>query len=148
MAYAAYSESFNALGTGLQSVRVAPAHAVPSLKQLMVLDVTVPSTDAFKVRRLLAGFVYTGVLRCIPKLRDRKLLDRLGCRRRERFDDTTHRAMVGKPRSAQDADERQGQHDANQNQTLLAIQLAPEGSGVPCREQQPDQPSRERVSRG
>lgn len=67
MAYAAYCESFNALNGTL----VAPP-ACP--KRLMVLGVTVPSCDAFKVRRLLASCPDAGVLRCIPKLRDRTVV--------------------------------------------------------------------------
>ena len=49
MAYAAYCESFNALNSTVVDAPVA------SPKKLMVLDVTVPSCEAFKVRRLLAG---------------------------------------------------------------------------------------------
>ena len=33
---------------------------------LRVLDITVPSLDAFRVRRMLAAFGNAGVLRCIP----------------------------------------------------------------------------------
>lgn len=33
---------------------------------LRVLDITVPSLDAFRVRRMLAAFRNAGVLRCIP----------------------------------------------------------------------------------
>ena len=68
MAYAAYCESFNALNGTLE---VAPA---ASPKRLMVLGVTVPSCDAFKIRRLLASCPDAGVLRCIPKLRDRTVV--------------------------------------------------------------------------
>lgn len=68
MAYAAYCESFNALNNTFVDAPVARP------KKLMVLDITVPSCDAFKVRRLLASCPQTGVLRCIPKLRDRTVV--------------------------------------------------------------------------
>ena len=68
MAYAAYSESFNALNSTVIDAPVA------SPKKLMVLDVTVPSCEAFKVRRMLAGCPHAGVLRCIPKLCDRTVV--------------------------------------------------------------------------
>lgn len=68
MAYAAYCESFNALNG---QVTAAPSGCA---KKLMVLDVTVPSCDAFKVRRLLASCPQAGVLRCIPRLRDRTVV--------------------------------------------------------------------------
>ena len=36
----------------------------------MVLDVTVPSCDAFQVRHLLSSCPNAGVLRCVPRLHD------------------------------------------------------------------------------
>lgn len=68
MAYAAYCESFNALNETLVTAPTA------SLKKLMVLEVTVPSCEAFRVRRLLADCPQAGVLRCTPKLRDRSVV--------------------------------------------------------------------------
>lgn len=68
MAYAAYHESF-----GANSFSALPAQSAAPAK-LMVLDVTVPSCDAFEVRRLLAGCPDTGVLRCVPKPHDRAVL--------------------------------------------------------------------------
>ena len=66
MAYAAYRESFGANRSCLvpQERRLRPA------EKPVVLDVTVPSRDAFRVRRLLAGFPDTGVVRCVPRPRD------------------------------------------------------------------------------
>lgn len=64
MAYAAYRESF---GT---SSRYLPPEAHPLPHELLVLDVTVPSRDAYQVRRLLAGCPETGVVRCVPRPRD------------------------------------------------------------------------------
>jgi hypothetical protein len=63
MAYAAYRESF-----GANSVDASPQCRRP--EHLMVLDVTVPSQDAFRVRQLLARCPATGVLRCVPRLHD------------------------------------------------------------------------------
>ncbi|MDB5966220.1 MAG: hypothetical protein JWQ72_2720 [Polaromonas sp.] len=71
MAYAAYSESFNGLRP-VPAHRVPPVHLVP--ENLVVLDLTVPSCDAYRVRRLLAACPHTGVLRCIPRLRDRAVM--------------------------------------------------------------------------
>ena len=64
MAYAAYCDSYNALGT-----RALPVQS-KQLNKLMVLDVTVPSCEAYEVRRLVHECPQAGVLRCIPKLRD------------------------------------------------------------------------------
>lgn len=64
MAYAAYRESFGANSpAAVQTLHVLN-------RQLMVLDLTVPSAEAFRVRRLLAGCPDTGVLRCIPRPHD------------------------------------------------------------------------------
>jgi hypothetical protein len=64
MAYAAYRESFG----------VNRCYALPEeqgqIKQLVVLDFTVPSRDAFEVRRLLASCPGAGVVRCVPRPRD------------------------------------------------------------------------------
>ena len=68
MAYAAYHDSFGANGF---SASPAPP-VLPG--RLMVLDITVPSCDAFQVRRLLSRCPNTGVLRCVPKPRDRAVL--------------------------------------------------------------------------
>ena len=68
MAYAAYRDSF-----GANSFTALPAQPVlPG--RLMVLDFTVPSCEAFQVRRLLSRCPHTGVLRCVPKPRDRSVL--------------------------------------------------------------------------
>lgn len=68
MAYAAYYESFGAnSSTALPAQPLLPG-------RLMVLDVTVPSCDAFQVRRLLSRCPDTGVLRCVPKPHDRAVL--------------------------------------------------------------------------
>lgn len=64
MAYAAYRESF-----GTARFNQAPqARGRP--EQLMVLELTVPSSEAFQVRRLLAGCPDAGVLRCVPRPQD------------------------------------------------------------------------------
>mgnify|MGYP000851063454 CR=1 FL=1 len=60
MAYAAYRESLGPVIT----------RSVPDAPVWMVLDVTVPSSDAATLRRALAACPQTGVLRCIPKLDD------------------------------------------------------------------------------
>jgi hypothetical protein len=68
MAYAAYRESFGANNPpALQAVHVLD-------RQLVVLDLTVPSGEAFRVRRLLAGCADTGVVRCIPRPHDSLVL--------------------------------------------------------------------------
>ncbi len=41
-------------------------HDSVPVNALRVLDITVPSLDAFRVRRMLAAFRNAGVLRCIP----------------------------------------------------------------------------------
>ena len=64
MAYAAYRESLGAN----RSPTLQAAHG-PG-RQLVVLDLTVPSAEAFRVRRLLAGCADTGVVRCIPRPHD------------------------------------------------------------------------------
>lgn len=64
MAYAAYRELFGA--NRFHALHVEP----PSLPKLMVLDLTVPSCDAFQVRRLLADCPHAGVLRCVPRPHD------------------------------------------------------------------------------
>ena len=63
MAYAAYRESF-----GANRLDVSPQKRQP--ENFLVLDVTVPSQDAFRVRQLLARCPATGVLRCVPRLQD------------------------------------------------------------------------------
>ncbi len=90
MAYAAYCESFNALN--------GHAMATPAERpiKLMVLDVTVPSCDAFKVRRLLANCPQAGVLRCIPRLRDRTVLLEIQVPA-ERVQDVMHVLMTSVP---------------------------------------------------
>ena len=64
MAYAAYRESF----ANHHVNPVALAHSCDT--NLMVMDVTVASADAFQVRALLAAIPETGVVRCIPRLND------------------------------------------------------------------------------
>ena len=64
MAYAVYCDSFKSL-----SSLASPAQNRHANK-LMVLDVTVPSGEAFAVRRLVHNCQQAGVLRCIPNLRD------------------------------------------------------------------------------
>ena len=64
MAYAAYRESF-----GTNSLYSLP-DARPLPQKLLVLDVTVPSRDAYQVRRVLAGYPEAGVVRCVPRPRD------------------------------------------------------------------------------
>jgi len=61
MAYAAYRESFGAIAT----VSSPPLCAG---SDWAVLDVTVPSRDALRVRRALVNCPQVGVLRCIPQL--------------------------------------------------------------------------------
>lgn len=69
MAYAAYREFF----TGHHHSNSATGPAVCAQK-LLVLDVTVPSCDAFQLRGLLACIPQTGVLRCIPRLHDNMVM--------------------------------------------------------------------------
>lgn len=64
MAYAAYRDSFNA-----NSSSALPARCEAATSR-MVLDVVVPSRDAFQVRCLLAGCPGTGVMRCVPQPQD------------------------------------------------------------------------------
>ncbi|MDB5847803.1 MAG: hypothetical protein JWP29_1555 [Rhodoferax sp.] len=60
MGYAAYKEF---LGSSL----VHAVHLVPRRKPVfVVMDVTVPSLDAWPVRRALAACPGTGILRCVP----------------------------------------------------------------------------------
>lgn len=61
MAYAAWSDC-----SGPHAFAAARAP-----QALVLLEVTVPSLDAYRVRRLLAGFPSAGVLRCVPRLRER-----------------------------------------------------------------------------
>lgn len=64
MAYAAYRESFGA------NSFYAPPQERGQTQKLVVLDFTVPSRDAFEVRRLLASCPDTGVVRCVPRPHD------------------------------------------------------------------------------
>ena len=64
MAYAAYRETFGANLCG------APSAEHGQIRKLVVLDFTVPSRDAFAVRRLLANCPDTGVVRCVPRPHD------------------------------------------------------------------------------
>lgn len=68
MAYAAYRESF-----GANTLRAPPAER-PQSRKLMVLDLTVPSSDAFQVRHLLSNCPDTGVVRCMPRPHDGMVL--------------------------------------------------------------------------
>lgn len=90
MAYAAYRESFGANHSpALRTVQIRDC-------QLVVLDLTVPSGEAFRVRRLLAGCTDTGVLRCIPRPRDK--LVRLEIQLpADRVQDVLHRVMAKLP---------------------------------------------------
>jgi hypothetical protein len=65
MAYAAYRESF---GANRPHAPQGRRH-----ENFLVLDVTVPSQDAFRVRQLLARCPATGVLRCVPRLQDKRV---------------------------------------------------------------------------
>lgn len=103
MAYAAYCESFNALNGNF--VAVPAAHP----KNLMVLDVTVPSCEAFRVRRLLAGCPQTGVLRCIPQLRDRTVVLEIQLPA-ERVQDVMHVLMTFVPSGEMGALNSWGHH--------------------------------------
>lgn len=64
MAYAAYRETFGANRCD------APSAEPGQTRKLVVLDFTVPSRDAFAVRRLLANCPDTGVVRCVPRPHD------------------------------------------------------------------------------
>jgi hypothetical protein len=64
MAYAAYRES---LGANLCHI---PSGERGQSDRLVVLDFTVPSSDAFAVRRLLAACPDAGVVRCVPRPHD------------------------------------------------------------------------------
>ncbi|MBC7599442.1 MAG: hypothetical protein H7238_10570 [Polaromonas sp.] len=90
MAYAAYCESFNALhGNFIPAPTASP-------KKLMVLDVTVPSCQAFRARCLLAGCPQADVLRCIPRLRDRTVVLEIQLPA-DRFQDVMHVRMTSVP---------------------------------------------------
>lgn len=67
MAYAAYCDSFNANTSPLLPAKRDAATVC------MVLDVVVPSRDAFQVRRLLARCPGTGVMRCVPMPQDSRV---------------------------------------------------------------------------
>ena len=90
MAYAAYSDSFNALSPSL------PPACAPQPVRLMVLDVIVPSCDAFQVRQLMAGCPNTGILRCVPRLRDRTVLLEIQMPAK-RVEDVMHVLMTSVP---------------------------------------------------
>ena len=62
MAYAAYQELF-----GIQARGTFPARPYRP-DELVVMDITEPSRDAFQVRQLLARGRVGGVLRCWPRL--------------------------------------------------------------------------------
>ncbi|MBA4329173.1 MAG: hypothetical protein C0428_13170 [Polaromonas sp.] len=64
MAYAAYRESFGAYRCD------APSAGREQSRRLVVLDFTVPSSEAFAVRRLLAACPDAGVVRCVPRPHD------------------------------------------------------------------------------
>jgi hypothetical protein len=65
MAYAAYSEFL-----GASSIPRAIARRQPAF---VVMDITVPSTEALQVRRALARCPGAGVLRCVPRPHDREV---------------------------------------------------------------------------
>lgn len=65
MAYAAYRESFGAIAT-------ASSPPLRAGLDWAVLDVTVPSRDALRVRRALVNYPQVGVLRCIPQLEEQR----------------------------------------------------------------------------
>ncbi len=90
MAYAAYRDSFNALSPSRE-----PAAGLPPAK-LVVLDVTVPSCEAFHMRRLMAGCPNTGILRCVPHLRDRTVMLEIQMPA-ERVQDVMHTVMSAVP---------------------------------------------------
>ena len=60
MAYAAYCDSFG----------LVPSLSVPrpGAVKWVVMDLTVPSRDAIRVRRALVNCSGAGILRCIPQL--------------------------------------------------------------------------------
>lgn len=68
MAFAAYCESF---GVPVNLPDQPPV--VIHLPQWVVMDITVPSVDAMRVRRALAGCPGAGVLRCIPRLDEHRV---------------------------------------------------------------------------
>ena len=68
MAFAAYCESF---GVPVH-LPIKPSVVTP-LPQCVVMDITVPSCDALRVRRALASCPGTGVLRCIPRLDEHRV---------------------------------------------------------------------------
>ena len=99
MAYAAYCDSFNALNGHAVATHMAPTAPtafVACAKQLMVWDITVPSCEAFKVRRLLANCSQAGVLRCIPRLRDKTVVLEIQLPA-ERVQDVMHLLMTSVP---------------------------------------------------
>lgn len=69
MAFAACRESF---GFPVNLPAVATP-VVTHLPQWVVMDVTVPSIDALRVRRALACCAGTGVLRCVPRLDENRV---------------------------------------------------------------------------
>ena len=68
MAFAAYCESFG-VPVNLPDQSPVGTH----LPQWVVMDITVPSVDAIRVRRALASCPGTGVLRCIPRLDEHRV---------------------------------------------------------------------------
>lgn len=92
MAYAAYREL---LGETLVRLHLAP-RPERTTPHWMVLDVTVHSCDALKVRRALVSCPDTGVLRCIPLVDDRRA--RLEIRLEAyRVDEVMHRILLSVP---------------------------------------------------
>ena len=90
MAYAAYSDSSNSLSPGVSAPRSVRA------KKLMVLDVTIPSCEAFHVRQLVATWPDAGVLRCVPNLRDHTVVLEIQLPA-DRVDDLMHRLICAVP---------------------------------------------------
>lgn len=90
MAYAAYCDSYNAL---------APRSLLAQGTQpdkLMVLDVSVPSCEAYLVRRLVHDCPQVGILRCIPKLRDHAVVLEIQLPQ-NRVQDVMHLLMTAVP---------------------------------------------------
>ena len=84
MAYAAYREL---MGANISTLR---SNLRP---KCFVLDVTVPSLDAYLVRTALAGCRDTGIVRCIPRLHDQMV--RLEIQLTEDMaEEVMHRVMV------------------------------------------------------
>jgi hypothetical protein len=90
MAYAAYCDSFNSLGS------IALPVQSKQVNKLMVLHVTVPSCEAFEVRRLVHYCPQAGVLRCTPKLRDHTVVLEIQVPA-NRVDDIMHVLMTSVP---------------------------------------------------